>query len=139
MLVFCSTKKGCETICRTLRRDFACAAIHGDKEQREREKALADFRAGVSPVLVATDVAARGLDIPEVRVVVNYEFPPKIEDYIHRIGRTGRAGAKGVALSFFTAADAKLAGPVVKVLKEAKQKVPPELLKMAKIFSVGSK
>ena len=75
-------------------------SIHGDRTQREREDALASFRAGRTPVLVATDVAARGLDIPNVVHVINYDFPGDIDDYVHRIGRTGRAGHNGLATSF---------------------------------------
>ena len=137
-IVFCSTKKSCEAVARTLRRLCSCAAIHGDKEQHERDKAIADFKSGAIPVLVATDVAARGLDIAAVGMVVNYEMPSRIEDYVHRVGRTGRAGAKGYAVSFMGAADAKHAPAILKLLKEAGQKPPVELAKMAKIIG-GSK
>jgi len=75
-------------------------AIHGDRTQQEREEALAAFKSGDNPVMVATDVAARGLDIPNVALVVNYDMPKQIDDYVHRIGRTGRAGRKGVAVAF---------------------------------------
>ncbi|KAL3921661.1 MAG: hypothetical protein SGPRY_004824, partial [Prymnesium sp.] len=99
VLIFCSTKRTCDGLSRALSRQIGCNAIHGDKEQRERERVLADFKSGRAPILVATDVAARGLDIKDVKMVINYEFPPKTEDYIHRIGRTGRAGATGIAVS----------------------------------------
>merc|ERR1711920_946383 len=75
-------------------------AIHGDRSQSERESALHAFKTGANPVLVATDVAARGLDIPNVALVVNFDMPKQLDDYVHRIGRTGRAGQKGVAIAF---------------------------------------
>lgn len=90
-----------------------------DRFQREREEALRDFRSGRAPVLVATSVAARGLDIPEVKHVVNYDLPSAIEEYVHRIGRTGRIGNKGLATAFFqTNKDSALARSLVKVLAD---------------------
>jgi len=108
---------------------FKVRSIHGDKTQWERERALTEFKAGRINVLVATDVAARGLDIPDVEYVINYSFPQTIEDYVHRIGRTGRAGKDGLAHSFFTRKDRMQAGSLVHVLKEAGQEVPKEMLK----------
>ena len=101
---------------------YKVRSIHGDKTQWEREKALGEFKSGRINILVATDVAARGLDIPDVEYVINYSFPMTIEDYVHRIGRTGRAGKEGVAHSFFTGKGREkfLAGCLVHVLKEAK-------------------
>lgn len=91
--------------------------VCSDRFQREREEALQDFRSGRSRVLVATSVAARGLDIPKVKHVVNYDLPNSIEEYVHRIGRTGRIGNKGVATAFFhKERDAHLARALVKVL-----------------------
>ena len=88
-----------------------------DRFQREREEALRDFRTGRTPVLVATSVAARGLDIPEVKHVINYDLPQLIEEYVHRIGRTGRIGNKGLATAFFQRdKDMALARSLVKVL-----------------------
>lgn len=92
---------------------FSCS----DREQREREKALSDFRTGQCPVLVATSVAARGLDIEHVQHVVNFDLPNNIEEYVHRIGRTGRCGNTGRAVSFFNPVnDSPLARSLVKVL-----------------------
>jgi len=108
---------------------FKVGSIHGDKSQWEREQALKQFKNGSINLLVATDVAARGLDIPDVEFVINYSFPLTIEDYVHRIGRTGRAGKDGVAHSFFHRGDYKLAGCLVKVLKDAEQEVPQEMFK----------
>ncbi|KAJ4961644.1 hypothetical protein NE237_021554 [Protea cynaroides] len=130
-IVFCSTKKMCDQLARTLARQFGAAAIHGDKSQGERDYVLNQFRSGRSPILVATDVAARGLDIKDIRVVLNYDFPTGIEDYVHRIGRTGRAGATGMAYTFFGEQDAKHASDLVKVLEGANQKVPPVIRDMA--------
>ncbi|KAK9067303.1 hypothetical protein SSX86_014629 [Deinandra increscens subsp. villosa] len=131
VIIFCSTKKMCDQLARNLTRQFAAAAIHGDKSQGERDYVLNQFRSGRSPVLVATDVAARGLDIKDIRVVVNYDFPTGVEDYVHRIGRTGRAGATGEAYTFFMEQDSKHASDLVKLLEGANQRVPPELRGMA--------
>lgn len=87
----------------------------------------------MSPILIATDLASRGLDVKDIRYVINYDFPLQVEDYVHRIGRTARAGAKGVAYSFFTKKDFSLAPQLVKVLDEANQEVPPELLDLAEV------
>lgn len=90
-----------------------------DRFQREREEALRDFRSGRAPVLVATSVAARGLDIPDVKHVVNYDLPNNIEEYVHRIGRTGRIGNQGLATAFFhKEKDAPLARALIKVLAD---------------------
>ncbi|KAJ4729249.1 putative Dead box ATP-dependent RNA helicase [Melia azedarach] len=131
IIIFCSTKKMCDQLARNLTRQFGAAAIHGDKSQGERDYVLNQFRTGRSPVLVATDVAARGLDIKDIRVVVNYDFPTGVEDYVHRIGRTGRAGATGVAYTFFGDQDAKYALDLIKLLEGANQRVPSELRDMA--------
>ncbi|PON52487.1 ATP-dependent RNA helicase-like protein DB [Parasponia andersonii] len=131
IIIFCSTKKMCDQLARNLARQFGAAAIHGDKSQSERDFVLNQFRTGRTPVLVATDVAARGLDIKDIRVVINYDFPTGVEDYVHRIGRTGRAGASGVAYTFFGEQDAKYASNLIKVLEGANQRVPPEIRDMA--------
>merc|ERR1711915_1136674 len=111
------------------RQGFKVRSIHGDKSQADREYALNQFKSGYINLLVATDVAARGLDIPDVEFVINYSFPQTIEDYVHRIGRTGRTGKDGLAHSFFTRKDRMQAGSLVHVLKEAGQEVPKEMLK----------
>jgi ATP-dependent RNA helicase DBP3 len=110
-------------------RGFHVAGIHGDLSQERRSAALGAFKAGTTPLLVATDVAARGLDIPAVKAVINLTFPLTVEDYVHRIGRTGRAGQTGLAVTLFTEHDKALAGALVNVLKAANQPVPDELLK----------
>ncbi|XP_024012675.1 DEAD-box ATP-dependent RNA helicase 46 [Eutrema salsugineum] len=131
IIIFCSTKRMCDTLARNLTRTFGAAAIHGDKSQAERDDVLSQFRSGRTPVLVATDVAARGLDVKDVRVVVNYDFPNGVEDYVHRIGRTGRAGATGLAYTFFGDQDAKHASDLIKILEGANQKVPSQVREMA--------
>ncbi|CAH9086877.1 unnamed protein product [Cuscuta epithymum] len=131
IIIFCATKKMCDQLARNLTRQFEVAAIHGDKSQGERDYVLNQFRLGRSPVLVATDVAARGLDVKDIQVVVNFDFPMGIEDYVHRIGRTGRAGASGQAFTFFSDKDAKHASALVKVLTGANQNVPAEIHNMA--------
>ena len=109
---------------------WKAVAVHGDASQHDRTRAVESFKSGQCPLLIATDVAARGLDIPDVEVVINYAFPLTIEDYVHRIGRTGRAGKKGVSHTFFQAvADKARAGELCNILREAKMDVPKELLK----------
>jgi len=131
VIIFCSTKRMCDQLARNLSRQYGASAIHGDKSQAERDSVLSDFRSGRCPVLVATDVAARGLDIKDIRVVVNYDFPTGVEDYVHRIGRTGRAGATGSAYTFFGDQDSKYASDLVKILEGADQSVPQQLKEMA--------
>lgn len=104
-------------------------AIHGSMTQEKRTASLSSFKTGTTPLLVATDVAARGLDIPAVKAVINVTFPLTVEDYVHRIGRTGRAGAAGLAVTLFTEHDKALAGGLINVLRAAGQEVPGELLR----------
>lgn len=132
VLIFTETKRGCDKIAYMLGRSgFRAAAIHGDKRQFERDQTLVDFKAGRTPVLVATDVASRGLDVKNLKYVINYDFPREIEDYVHRIGRTGRKTNEGynhgTAISFFTSENYKCASKLIGLLREAKQNVPPEL------------
>lgn len=131
IIIFCSTKRMCDQLARNLAHQFGANAIHGDKSQNERDLVLNQFRTGKSPILVATDVAARGLDIKDIRVVINYDFPTGVEDYVHRIGRTGRAGATGVSYTFLSDQDSRYASDLVKVLEGANQCVPSELRDMA--------
>ncbi len=101
VLVFSRTKHGADNISKILKKaGIESAAIHGDKSQGARQKALADFKAGKVKVMVATDIAARGIDIKELGTVINFDLPDVVETYVHRIGRTGRAGAAGEALTF---------------------------------------
>ncbi|KAL8040639.1 hypothetical protein ABFX02_10G111000 [Erythranthe guttata] len=124
-LVFVETKRGADSLERWLcSKGFPSTAIHGDKIQMERERALKLFRSGRTPILVATDVAARGLDIPHVAHVINYDLPRAVDDYVHRIGRTGRAGKSGLATAFFSDKNAPLAKPLAQLMHQANQEVP---------------
>ncbi|KAL5771360.1 hypothetical protein ACOSP7_015514 [Xanthoceras sorbifolium] len=137
-LVFVETKRGADALEHWLSMNgFPATAIHGDKMQRERERALRYFKSGATPILVATDVASRGLDIPHVAHVINFDFPKDIDDYVHRIGRTGRAGKSGLATAFFSDKNMPLAKALVEVMQEAKQEVPSWLSQSAQNF-VGS-
>ena len=134
LLVFCSSKRRCEEVTRALRLDgWPALAIHGDKAQEERDWALHEFKHGSCPLLVATDVAQRGLDIKEVNMVINYDCPASGEAYVHRIGRTGRAGSSGSSHILLTAEDARVAPELVKVLRGASHPVPEELERLAAV------
>ncbi|PQE26982.1 hypothetical protein CJF31_00003761 [Rutstroemia sp. NJR-2017a BVV2] len=130
ILVFCLYKKEATRVEGFIRsKGFRVAGIHGDLSQEQRTRSLEAFKQGNTPVLVATDVAARGLDIPAVKLVINCTFPLTVEDYVHRIGRTGRAGKDGLAITLFTEHDKAQSGALINVLKAANQPVPEELLK----------
>lgn len=132
-LIFVETKRMADTLSDfLLNQRFPAAAIHGDRTQRERERALDMFRSGRCPILVATAVAARGLDIPNVTHVVNYDLPTDIDDYVHRIGRTGRAGNTGVATAFFNRGNRGVVRDMIDLLKEANQEVPSFLESIAR-------
>jgi len=115
VLVFCGSKKQADFLATTLSQKFSCTSIHGDRLQSQRETALREFTNGTRQILVATAVAARGLDIPMVGLVINYDMPAEIDEYVHRIGRTGRVGNTGKAISFF---DPGSDGSIVERLKE---------------------
>uniref|UniRef100_A0A8C7CFQ7 RNA helicase n=1 Tax=Oncorhynchus kisutch TaxID=8019 RepID=A0A8C7CFQ7_ONCKI len=124
-LVFVETKKGADALEDFLYREgYACTSIHGDRSQRDREEALNQFRSGRCPILVATAVAARGLDISNVKHVINFDLPSDIEEYVHRIGRTGRVGNLGLATSFFNDKNSNITKDLLDILVEAKQEVP---------------
>ena len=136
VLVFSRSKLNTARLARELERDgFTTSAIHGDKTQDERIKALEAFKNGDVRILVATDVAARGLDIDQLPTVVNYELPFVAEDYIHRIGRTGRAGASGTAISFVAPDDGKLLVEIEKLIKRKLDDMPmPDLSRYGERF-----
>jgi ATP-dependent RNA helicase DDX5/DBP2 len=129
IIIFTDTKRGADNLQRTMRMQGVSAlAIHGDKTQQERDWTLDQFKRGKCLVLIATDVASRGLDVKDVMYVINYDMPRQIEDYIHRIGRTGRGGSSGVAYSLFNRGDdARLAHDLIKVLSDCKQTVEDDL------------
>jgi len=130
-IVFVETKRKVDDITRVMRRNgWPAMCIHGDKSQGERDWVLQEFRTGRAPILVATDVAARGLDVEDVKFVINYDYPNGTEDYVHRIGRTGRCAKTGTAYTFFTQNNSKQARELVEVLKEANQVINPKLYEL---------
>ncbi|MFA0422057.1 helicase-related protein, partial [Vibrio sp. 10N.222.54.A1] len=117
VLVFTKTKQGTDALVKELKLDgIKAASINGDKSQGARQKALDDFKSGKVRALIATDVAARGIDIQQLEQVVNYDMPFKAEDYVHRIGRTGRAGNSGLAISLMSQDEAYLLGDIERLL-----------------------
>ncbi|KAM5582313.1 DEAD-box ATP-dependent RNA helicase 37 [Rosa sericea] len=137
-LVFVETKKGADSLEHWLcMNGFPATTIHGDRTQQEREQALRSFKSGNTPILVATDVAARGLDIPHVAHVVNFDLPNDIDDYVHRIGRTGRAGKSGLATAFFNENNSSLAKSLADLMQESNQEVPAWLSRYAARSSYG--
>ncbi|XP_028827457.1 putative ATP-dependent RNA helicase DDX17 [Denticeps clupeoides] len=130
-IIFVETKKRCDELTRRMRRDgWPAMCIHGDKSQPERDWVLSEFRSGKAPVLIATDVASRGLDVEDVKFVINYDYPNSSEDYVHRIGRTARSTNKGTAYTFFTPGNLRQARDLVRVLEEARQAINPKLLQL---------
>ncbi|CAH8385375.1 unnamed protein product [Eruca vesicaria subsp. sativa] len=137
-LVFVETKRGADSLENWLCiNGFPATSIHGDRSQQEREVALKSFKSGRTPILVATDVAARGLDIPHVAHVVNFDLPNDIDDYVHRIGRTGRAGKSGLATAFFNDGNTSMARSLSELMQEANQEVPAWLTRYASRSSFG--
>ena len=127
-LVFVNSKLGAARLARAFERDgLKTQALHGDKSQDERLKALAAFKAGEVELMVATDVAARGLDITDLPAVFNFDVPFHAEDYVHRIGRTGRAGASGLAVTLVTRDDARMIGDIERLIKRKIELEPIEL------------
>ncbi|XP_011168950.1 DEAD-box ATP-dependent RNA helicase 20 isoform X2 [Solenopsis invicta] len=132
MIIFVETKKKVDDITKTIKRDgWPAISIHGDKSQPERDYVLSEFRNGKTMILVATDVAARGLDVEDVKYVINFDYPNSSEDYIHRIGRTGRCQSAGTAYAYFTPNNARQAKELIAVLEEAGQAINPQLAEMA--------
>ncbi|KAL2087290.1 hypothetical protein ACEWY4_018349 [Coilia grayii] len=130
-IIFVETKKRCDDLTRRMRRDgWPAMCIHGDKSQPERDWVLSEFRNGKAPILIATDVASRGLDVEDVKFVINYDYPNSSEDYVHRIGRTARSTNKGTAYTFFTPGNLRQARDLVRVLEEARQAINPKLLQL---------
>lgn len=133
-IIFVETKKKVDEITKQIKNEgWQAICIHGNKTQLERDYVLTEFRNGKSPILVATDVAARGLDVEDVKYVINYDYPNTSEDYIHRIGRTGRCTQSGTAYTFFTPNNQRQARDLIAVLNEAGQPVDPRLLELANL------
>ncbi|USP73845.1 atp-dependent rna helicase dbp2 [Curvularia clavata] len=138
ILIFTGTKRVADEITRFLRQDgWPALSIHGDKQQNERDWVLNEFKTGKSPIMVATDVASRGIDVRNITHVLNYDYPNNSEDYIHRIGRTARAGANGTAITLFTTENSKQARDLVQILQESKQQIDPRLHEMARYGGGG--
>ncbi|KAL0220302.1 hypothetical protein RCL1_000156 [Eukaryota sp. TZLM3-RCL] len=139
VLIFCATKRSVDELTIHLKQNqIKAMGIHGDKSQGDRDHVFAAFKSGRTPVMVATDVCARGLDVKDIGLVLNFDLPGNIEDYVHRIGRTGRAGSKGVAVSLFDESkDARIAKELLKVLTEARQEIP-QIVKDSARSSGGS-
>jgi len=142
-LVFLATKRGADVLDNLLYDEgLPSTSIHGDRSQRDRENALLDFKNGRSPILVATDVAARGLDIPNVLHIINYDMPNNIESYIHRIGRTGRAGNSGLATAFINEENFNVMSDLLQCLRRHDQETPDWLIRLerkSKMPSSGGK
>ena len=128
-MIFVNQKKDIDNLARYISNltRFRCATLHGDKTQEKRERALSGFKSGTYDILVCTNLASRGLDVEGVKQVINYDAPSTIADYTHRIGRTGRAGKKGIATTFLTKANQEIFYDLRNYLAESNQKIPTEL------------
>jgi len=103
-IIYCNTRRKVDMLYEELtKRDFTCSCMHADLDQKERELIMREFRSGSSRVLISTDLLARGIDVQQVSLVINFDLPGSLENYLHRIGRSGRFGRKGVAINFVTA------------------------------------
>lgn len=130
-LVFVQTKRDADRLAYRLENSgIAAAAIHGDRTQMQRDQIIKDFRNDHIEMVVATDVASRGLDVNNIKHVVNYDFPQTIADFVHRIGRTGRAGRKGTAYTLFSHSDGALANELISMLKRAGKPVDEKLAQL---------
>lgn len=137
ILIFVHSQDKCDALFKDLLKSgYPCLSLHGAKDQTDRESTIADFKSNVCNLLVATSVAARGLDVKELELVVNFDVPNHYEDYVHRVGRTGRAGNKGCAITFVSEEDARYAPDLVKALELSEQSVPDDLKALADGFMV---
>ncbi|CAI9109223.1 OLC1v1009001C1 [Oldenlandia corymbosa var. corymbosa] len=135
ILIFVHSQEKCDALFRDLlKHGYPCLSLHGAKDQTDRESTIADFKSNVCNLLIATSVAARGLDVKELELVINYDVPNHYEDYVHRVGRTGRAGRKGCAITFISEDDARYAPDLVKALELSQQVVPSDLKALADGF-----
>ncbi|KAF9428190.1 pre-mRNA processing RNA-helicase, partial [Podila epigama] len=136
VLIFVSRQEAADNLLRDLmRRGYVSMSIHGGKDQVDRDSAITDFKSGVCQILIATSVAARGLDVKKLGIVINYECPNHMEDYVHRVGRTGRAGNKGVAYTFITPEQERFAPDIAKALTNSNTPIPPELQRLVDSFN----
>ncbi|KAM0833036.1 hypothetical protein ACQ4PT_064526 [Festuca glaucescens] len=135
ILVFVHSQDKCDSLLKELfQHGYPCLSLHGGKDQNDRESTLADFKSNVCSLLIATSVAARGLDVKDLELVVNYDVTNHYEDYVHRVGRTGRAGRKGCAVTFISEEEERYAPDVVKALELSEQAVPEDLKALADRF-----
>ena len=136
VIIFVASQDKCDTVFKDLLKSgYPCLSLHGGKEQADRECTIVDFKTDVCNVLVATSVAARGLDVKDVKLVINFDCPNHLEDYVHRVGRTGRAGEKGTAVTFISRDEERFAPDLVKAMREAKQPVPQDISALADAFA----
>lgn len=134
-LIFVDRQESADGLLRDLmKKGYPCMSIHGGKDQIDRDSTIDDFKAGVVPILIATSVAARGLDVKQLKLVVNYDAPNHLEDYVHRAGRTGRAGNTGTAVTFLTEEQDRYAVDIAKALKQSGQPVPESVQKLVDTF-----
>lgn len=135
ILIFVQSQDKCDSLFRDLlKHGYPCLSLHGAKDQTDRESTISDFKSNVCSLLIATSIAARGLDVKELELVINYDVPNHYEDYVHRVGRTGRAGRKGAAITFISEEDARYAPDLVKALELSEQVVPDDLKALADGF-----
>lgn len=135
VLIFVDRQESADSLLRDLmKRGYPCMSIHGGKDQIDRDSTIADFKAGVIPILIATSVAARGLDVKQLKLVVNYDAPNHLEDYVHRAGRTGRAGNTGTAVTFLTEEQDRYAVDIAKALRQSGQPIPESVQKLVDSF-----
>jgi ATP-dependent RNA helicase DDX46/PRP5 len=135
-LIFVDRQDSADGLLKALmNRGYPCMSIHGGKDQIDRDSTIADFKAGIVPILIATSVAARGLDVKQLKLVVNYDAPNHLEDYVHRAGRTGRAGNTGTAVTFLTEEQERYAVDISKALKQSGQPIPEPVQKLVDAFS----
>ena len=131
-LIFVDRQEAADNLLRDLmRKGYLCMSLHGGKDQVDRDSTIADFKAGIVPIVTATSVAARGLDVKQLKLVVNYDAPNHMEDYVHRAGRTGRAGNKGTCVTFITPEQDRYSVDIFRALKASNVTVPKELEELA--------
>jgi ATP-dependent RNA helicase DDX46/PRP5 len=135
VLIFVDKQEKCDQLFQELLKlGYPCLSLHGGKDQVDRDHTLHEFKTGIKTVMVATSVAGRGLDVPEIVCVINYNCPNHLEDYVHRVGRTGRAGRKGTAYTFVSSKEEQYAPSMMKALQKAGRPVPEELSKLVEAF-----
>ncbi|GBG34914.1 ATP-dependent RNA helicase ddx46 [Hondaea fermentalgiana] len=135
ILVFVKTQASCDKLFQQLVQiGYSCLTLHGGKDQIDRDNTITDFKNKVTTLMLATGVAARGLDVADLRLVINFDVPNHLEELIHRIGRTGRAGRDGTAFTFIAPDEAMYAPDLVKALRDAKQEIPPEVLALSESY-----